>query len=129
MIRILLAEDDYMTRLYLQKFLSRYGDCDVVVNGQEAIDAYNISIFDKFHYDLICLDIMMPSVSGYQVLKYIRNCEKEKQLENVAVIVMVTALNQKKNVDDALELGADKYYCKPIDEEDFEKFLKSKNLI
>ena len=66
-MRILIAEDDLVSRKFLFKFLSRYGECDLVVDGLEALDAFLISIKDDRHYDLICLDIMMPKVDGIKI--------------------------------------------------------------
>jgi len=43
-MRVLIAEDDFASRLFMEKFLSRYGECDVAINGIEAIDAYVHSI-------------------------------------------------------------------------------------
>ena len=66
-MRILIAEDDFASRLFMKKFLSKYGDCDVAVDGIEAIDAYLNSIQEGQVYDLICLDIMMPKVYGLHI--------------------------------------------------------------
>ncbi len=77
-MRILLAEDDLTSRMFMQKYLSRYGECDVVMNGLEAIDKVERSIQDNKMYDFICLDIMMPKVNGLTALKEIRKLEKKK---------------------------------------------------
>ena len=59
-MRILIAEDDYVSRTFLYKFLSNYGECDVTVDGIEALEVFIMSLDEGQHYDLICLDIMMP---------------------------------------------------------------------
>ncbi|RYD05848.1 hypothetical protein N752_08110 [Desulforamulus aquiferis] len=59
-MRMLIAEDDFVSREFLFKLLSRYGECDLVVDGLEALDAYLIAVKDEKPYDLICLDIIMP---------------------------------------------------------------------
>lgn len=61
------------------KFLSQYGECDIVVDGMEALDAYLIAIKEEDPYDLICLDIMMPKVDGVKVLKAIRDFEVQRE--------------------------------------------------
>ena len=43
-MRVLVAEDDIVSRKFLCKFLSRYGECDQAVDGMEAIDAYIVAI-------------------------------------------------------------------------------------
>ena len=55
-------------------------ECDIVVDGLEALDAFMISLKDNKPYNLICLDIMMPKVDGVKVLKNIRDMEMQKKL-------------------------------------------------
>ena len=76
-MRILIAEDDFASRKAILKFLSVYGDCDVTVDGMEAIDAFMMALEEDDPYDLICLDVMMPIMDGYQALKNIREIERE----------------------------------------------------
>ena len=45
-MKILLAEDDFVTRKFMANFLSKYGDCDVTVDGMEAVDAYMMALED-----------------------------------------------------------------------------------
>ena len=106
-MRILLAEDDFATRKFMAGFLSKYGECDVTVDGMEAVDAFIMALEDGEPYDLVCLDIMMPVMDGYQALVGIRNLEKQRNIpEDKAVkVIMTTALNEEKNVKMAFELG------------------------
>ena len=77
-------------------------------------------------YDLVCLDIMMPVMDGYQALVGIRNLEKERNIpkEKEVKVIMATALNEEKNVKMAFDLGCTIYSGKPIDQERFEQALK-----
>ncbi len=130
-MKILIAEDDFASRRYILKFLSRYGECDVTVDGLEAVDAFLMEMDDNGGYDLVCLDVMMPELDGYQVLKAIRDIEREKGIkedEGVKVI-MTTALNEGKNVTKAFDLGCDAYVGKPIDQEKFKSVLEKMGLI
>ena len=130
-MKILLAEDDFVTRKFMTGFLSKYGECDVTVDGSEAVDAFMMALEDDAPYDLVCLDIMMPVMDGYQALKAIRDIEKEKQIpeEKRTKIIMTTALNEGRNVSKAFELGCVAYAGKPIDQEKFENVLKKLGLI
>jgi len=130
-MKILLAEDDFVTRKFMTEFLSKYGECDVTVDGMEAVDAFMMALEDDEPYDLVCLDIMMPTMDGYQALMGIRNLEKERNItgDDQAKIIMTTALNEEKNVKMAFELGCTVYSGKPIDKEKFEQVLKKFNLI
>jgi two-component system chemotaxis response regulator CheY len=116
-MRILIAEDDFASRRFLEKFLSQYGDCDLVVDGIETIDAYMFALRDGKPYDLICLDIMMPRIDGVRVLKAIRDLETQKGTlpEKRAKIIMTTALGETDLVRNAFEFGCEAYASKPID--------------
>ncbi len=116
MLKILIAEDDFTSRKYLYQLLSKYGECDVVVDGLETIDAYMIALNEKKPYDLICLDIMMPKVDGVKALKMIRELEGQNQVpeEERVKIIMTTALGELDVVQTALEYGCNAYAAKPI---------------
>ena len=54
-LRMLLAEDDFASRLMLQSFLSRYGECHAATNGKEAVDTVRFGLERGQRYDLICM--------------------------------------------------------------------------
>lgn len=116
-MRILIVEDDLASRTFLYKFMSRYGDCDITVDGMEAVEAFMMAHDEKQPYDLIFLDIMMPKLDGIKALKAIRGLEEEKGIEPLerAKIIMTTALNDTENVKEAFEIGCEAYAAKPID--------------
>ena len=116
-MKILIAEDDYVSRKFLLKFLSQYGDCDVTVDGMEAIEVFLMALEDKQYYDLICLDIMMPEVDGIKALKTIRKLELERSIpaDKKSKIIMTTALNSTDEVLDSFDSGSEAYAVKPID--------------
>lgn len=130
-MRILIAEDDFTSRKVILKFLSVYGECDVTVDGMEAIDAFMMALEEGDPYDLICLDVMMPVMDGYQALKSIRDIEKERNIpeDKKTKIIMTTALNEEKNVKKAFELGCTVYCAKPIDMGKLKSTLEKLNLI
>ena len=125
-MRILIAEDDFASRKAILKFLSAYGECDVTVDGMEAIDAFMMALEEEDPYDLICLDVMMPVMDGYQALKNIRDIEREHNVDpaDQARVIMTTALKKKKNVKKAFELGCTVYCAKPIDLEKLKDMLE-----
>ena len=125
-MRILIAEDDFASRKAILKFLSVYGECDVTVDGMEAIDAFMMALEEEDPYDLICLDVMMPVMDGYQALKNIRDIEREHNVDpaDQAKVIMTTALNEEKNVKKAFELGCTVYCAKPIDLEKLKGMLE-----
>ena len=99
--------------------MSQYGECDLVVDGLEALDAFLMSVQENNPYDLVCLDIMMPKVDGVKVLKAIRDLENQNgvSLEKRTKIIMTTALAETQLVKEAFEIGCEAYAAKPIDVE------------
>lgn len=130
-MKILIAEDEYVSRKFLYKFLSEYGECDVTVDGMEAIEAFLMALDEGSPYDLICLDIMMPEVDGLKALKTIRQLENEKNLDrdDRAKIIMTTALNYTKEVNEAFESGSEAYAAKPINTDKLLEVLKKLGLV
>lgn len=130
-MKILIAEDDFASRKFMLRFLPKFGECDVTVDGMEAVDAFMMALEANEGYDLVCLDIMMPELDGYQVLKAIRDIEVERGIpeEKRAKVIMTTALNEGRNVTKAFELGCVAYAGKPIDQEKFESVLKKLGLV
>jgi len=125
-MRILIAEDDFASRKFMQKYLTTFGDCDITIDGEEAVEAFKMALEDDEPYDLICLDIMMPAMDGYQVLKVVREIEKEHNRvgDQAVKIIMTTALNAERNIKAAFDMGCTVYCAKPIDLDKFEEVLK-----
>lgn len=102
--KILLVEDDdslatvYQTRLQAEGFDTRR-----VPNGEDAL-----AIALEYKPDLILLDVMMPKVSGFDVLDILRNTPETNNVK----IIMLTALSQDTDKQRAQELGADDYLVK-----------------
>lgn len=116
-MHILIAEDDYVSRRFMTKFMSQFGECDVTVDGMEAIEVFMMSLDEGKYYDLICLDIMMPEVDGIKALKTIRKLEVQRGVpqEKRAKIIMTTALNATEEIFDSFDSGSEAYSVKPID--------------
>ncbi|MDF2485987.1 MAG: response regulator receiver protein [Herbinix sp.] len=130
-MRVLIAEDDFASRKFMLRFLSKYGECDITVDGMEAVEAFSMALDENEGYDLVCLDIMMPGMDGYQALRKIREIEIERFVpeEKAVKIIMITALNEGKNVTKAFDLGCTAYAGKPIDQDKFENVLRKLELI
>lgn len=102
--KILLVEDDmalaavYRSRLEIEGF-----DVREVHNGEDALSATV-----EYRPDLILLDVMMPKISGFDVLDILRNTPETANVR----IVMLTALSQPKDKERAESLGVDDYLVK-----------------
>lgn len=130
-MKILIVEDDLISRKVIYKLLSSFGHCDITVDGMEAVDAFLLAYDEEEPYDLICLDIMMPKLDGISTLKVIRELEHEKNIsvEDRVKIIMTTALNDTENVHEAFEHGCEGYAAKPLDTEKFIEVLEKLELI
>lgn len=102
--RILLVEDDdALANVYVMRLQAENFDIRRVSNGEEAL-ASALS----FHPDLVLLDVMMPKVSGFDVLDILRNTPETANLK----IIMLTALSQDSDKARAESLGVDDYLVK-----------------
>lgn len=131
-MKILIAEDDFISRTLLQEMLSPLGICHVAMDGLEAMAAYKQAMETKEPYDLICLDIMMPNLNGQEVLQQIREIEKARGIggSDMSRIIMVTALDDAKNIMAALVKGScDAYLVKPLDRDKLVGEIKRMGLL
>jgi two-component system chemotaxis response regulator CheY len=131
-MKTLVVEDDFISRIVLQKMLAPYGICDVAVNGKEAVQAFTYSVKEGEPYDLICMDIMMPEMDGIEALRIIHEKEKEFNVlpSNETKIIMITALDTPKEVIDAYYRGGCTYYLtKPINKAKIIKLIQEMELI
>jgi two-component system, chemotaxis family, chemotaxis protein CheY len=127
----LIVEDDFTSRLLLQTFLSRYGECHVAVNGKEAVEAFRLAKQNGRAYDLICMDIMMPEKDGRAALSEIRALEESwgTLSSSGAKVIMVTALVDVKNVVRSFRALCDAYVFKPVDTAQLLGHLKALALV
>lgn len=106
MIRILIVEDQAAIRELIAISLSRMGhDCAVAPNGEIAAD-----LIEKNTYDLILLDIMLPEIDGYELIKYIE--------PTATPVIFITAKGSLKDRVKGLHMGADDYIVKPFETEE-----------
>jgi two-component system chemotaxis response regulator CheY len=117
-MKILVAEDDFGSRKMMQKLLEPYGDVDVVVDGQEAVDAFTLAWEESAPYHLIFMDIMMPRIDGHEALKRMREYERGLGVipAKATKVIMTSVLEDSRNVIEAYYGGsATSYLIKPID--------------
>ena len=103
--RILVVEDHDDLREYLSHTLSEAYQVETCTNGKEAL-----KIIPEFKPDLVLSDIMMPEMRGDKLCSAIKN----NILTSHIPVILLTALNDEKNIVEGLETGADKYLIKPF---------------
>lgn len=105
--RVLVVDDVADNRDILVRRLTRRGfDTVEASNGREALD-----LVAAHDFDVVLLDIMMPDMSGNDVLREIRHSRSDIELP----VIMVSAKSQSDDVVESLSLGANDYVTKPID--------------
>ena len=104
-MKILLAEDEVDLNNVVTRYLKKNGySVDSVLDGEEALD-----YLEYGEYDLVILDIMMPKVDGFEVIKKLRD------KGNHTSVLMLTARDSADDKVKGLDLGADDYIVKPFD--------------
>lgn len=105
MEKILIVDDNETLRFTLTELLEESGfDCKAVEDGSEALNEVR-----KHSYGLVILDMRLPGMSGFEILKKIK--EKDKTLP----VIMLTAFGEIKTAVEAMKLGAQDFITKPFD--------------
>ena len=121
MKRILIAEDDEDTLHLLKRLLCCQDvDCEAVINGQLAIEAYDRAQREKRPFDLLTLDAAMPHKTGYEVTEHVR-----KGCFDAVPIIIVTAHTEPLAKPHADYAGATDLWTKPIDPTKFKERVQS----
>ena len=103
-MKILLAEDEVgLSKAYAQVLIMQGYEVEQVYDGKAALEAANSGT-----YDLMIFDVMMPKMSGFEVLKALR------EAGSTTYVIMLTAMSELDDKIEGLELGADEYLTKPI---------------
>lgn len=103
-MRILLAEDEAaLSKAYAQVLIMQGYEVEPVYDGEAALEAANSGT-----YDLMIFDVMMPKMSGLEVLRALR------EAGNTTYVIMLTAMSELDDKIEGLESGADEYLTKPI---------------
>jgi diguanylate cyclase (GGDEF)-like protein/PAS domain S-box-containing protein len=104
---LLLVDDEELNRDMLGRRLELHGyRVTTAENGRLALD-----LIERQPFDLVLLDVMMPDLNGFQVLRRVRETRSAADLP----VIMVTAKSQSSDVVEGFRLGANDYVSKPID--------------
>ncbi len=104
--KILIADDNVANCELLEAYLADI-DCEVcmAVDGQDTLDKVA-----SFQPDLILLDVMMPKLNGFEVCKKIKEDPRMRRI----MILMVTALDERGDIERAVAAGTDDFLSKPV---------------
>ncbi len=103
-VKVLVADDEARMRKLVKDFLTKSGYQVVeAADGEQAVDRF----FNDRKIDLVILDVMMPGMSGWEVLETIRRYSK-------VPVIMLTAKSEERDELKGFELGVDEYITKPF---------------
>jgi two-component system chemotaxis response regulator CheY len=128
-MRSLVAEDDATSRMLLQKFLSKFGECDIAVDGKEAVRTVKAARLAKRGYDLVCMDLNMPIMNGQEAIREIREHESTAEVLRPTKIIVTTAQTDLGSITMALLGKCNAYLMKPIDTRKLQSELQEIGLI
>ena len=114
-MKILILEDDRHLLDLLTRNMMMYGECYSTDNGADAVRVFDEAMTSHEPFDVALLDVMLPGMSGYEVLEYIRQIEAKWKRDGLkgAKVIMVTALNSSKNILQAFRENCEGYLTKP----------------
>ncbi len=118
-MKILVVDDELVSRQKMMKIMASLGDCEAVENGKDALASFSKAWEMGIPFDMISLDIAMPDMDGIQVLKQIRTMEQEKEIpkSKQVKIMMVTSHTDKDTVVESMKAGCNNYIVKPFDKD------------
>jgi DNA-binding response OmpR family regulator len=103
-VKLLIVEDDDRIREILVKYMKKENfEIDEAPDGRRAM-----KLMEDNKYDLVVLDVMLPDIDGWSILKHIR--EKDREMP----VIMLTARSEEEDRLFGFELGADDYVTKPF---------------
>lgn len=125
MLKILVVDDEFVSRKKMSKLLKTYGDCTVAEDGGSAIACFREALEQEAPFDLVTLDIDMPDMDGTEVLFELRDLEGERHTP----VMMVTSHSDRDTIITAVQAGCDDYIAKPFNRVLIEEKLVKVGLI
>jgi signal transduction histidine kinase len=116
-VKVLIAEDDPVSRRLLQSYLEKWGHQVVVT--QDGAEAW--ARFQASDFQVVISDWMMPELDGVELIRRIRACQRP----GYVYAILLTARSQKEDVVEGMEAGADDFVSKPFDREELRVRLRA----
>lgn len=116
-MRILVVDDEVVSRSKLQKIMSNFGHCTAVESGMAALKAFKDAWANWIPFDLMTLDVVMPGIDGMETLLAIRKMESEKDVaaKNRVKVLMISSQSERDTVITCIQAGCNDYIIKPFD--------------
>lgn len=105
-VKVLIVDDIPLNVMLIDKMLKRFSfSITKAFNGQDAL-----KIVSEIQPHVILLDLMMPGMSGYEVIEELRKTSSKEELP----IIVLSALNSNDDISKAMALGANDFITKPV---------------
>ncbi|MFH1135411.1 MAG: HDOD domain-containing protein [Pseudomonadota bacterium] len=129
-MKILVVDDETVSRIKLTAILESFGDCRAVGSGPEAIAEVRQALAGRTPFDLITMDIAMPGMDGTEALLEIRTLEQAagRTGKTRTRVIMITAQSDRDSLITCVQAGCDDYIIKPFDPEMVVQRLKALKL-
>lgn len=109
-LRVLVVDDEEIAAEHARLILDEAGiKSDIVLSGEEALNALELARKKQEPYRLVLLDWKMPEMDGLEVARRIR-----KRYDNKTIVIILTSFNWDEIMDDALHAGVDSFLAKPL---------------
>lgn len=129
-MKALVAEGDFINRRVMQLFLASYGKCDVADNGRSALSMVEDAHRNNKPYALICMDSSLPELNGMELLRQIREFERQHALvgRDGARIMFLSVEAGKETILEAFRSQCDGFMLKPFRKRELVEFLHHQGL-
>ncbi|MBR1567682.1 MAG: response regulator [Lachnospiraceae bacterium] len=130
-MNILVVEDDAVSRKVMTYFVNKYGDCQTAEDGEKAVELYKHAWEQGQPYNLICMDIKLPGMDGYDTIEKIREYETKQNIPEFkkAKVIITSGMDAGENIPKSFELGCVAFASKPIEFAQFDSLLRELQLI
>jgi DNA-binding response OmpR family regulator len=116
-MRVLIAEDDPVSRRLLQTYLQKWGY--EVAAAENGADAWRL--FETAEFPVVITDWMMPEIDGLELIRRVRTVPRSAYV----YAVLLTARSQKEDLVEGMEAGADDFLTKPFDRDELRVRLRA----
>ena len=116
-MKTLVAEDNAISGIVLQRILKKVGSCVIAHDGEEAFNLFKDALDNGVPFDLVCLDIIMPILDGQAALRLIREEEERHGIYGLdqVKIIMTTGMTDSDYIFSSFREQCDAYIRKPVE--------------
>ncbi len=115
-VKVLVVDDELVSREKMKRIMRPIAECDEASSGPAAVEAVEEAIASGAPYDIITLDVIMPGMDGIEVLRRIREAERDRLASDIgrSKIIMVSSSSDKHTIVSCIKAGCNDYITKPF---------------